>query len=160
MNGFRPAFDVQTAGQDAAPLKPAIDALIHYIPNFGQAAVERGSAATAQLILAFDLCDGFSLSGAKGQQLIGRVELMGVGIHVTGRYSAGHLFGCDHKAAADRIIGLLQDHIALRIRRHEDHTVGMTRQGWAKVKCDVTGRIERKCSKPFRADHLGALHGL
>ncbi len=160
MNGFGSAFYIQTTRQNAAPVEPAIDAIVHHLPDFGQAAVKRGSAAAAQLILAFDLGDGFFLSGAKGQQFIGGVEFMEVGVHVAGRYPTGHVLGCHHKTAADGIIGLLQNHIALCIRRHEDHTIGMTRQGWAEVKHDVTGRIEMQCSKPIRADLFVAPHGL
>ena len=55
MNGFGSAFYIQTTRQNAAAVEPAIDAIVHHLPDFGQAAVKRGSAAAAQLILAFDL---------------------------------------------------------------------------------------------------------
>ena len=47
VNGFGSAFHIQTAGQYAAPLQSTIDAIVHHVPDFGQAAVEHGGAAAA-----------------------------------------------------------------------------------------------------------------
>ena len=63
--------------------------------------------------------------------------------------------GGEDEAAADGIVGFLQDHIALCVGGAQDHAVGVAGQGWAVVEGKVLRRIEGQRGQAGGRDDLG-----
>ena len=144
MDALGPAAHLEAAGQDARPLHPARNAVVHHLPEAGDAGVDFGGGAVAQLVLALHLRD----AQARG---MGHLQHLGCRLEWEGHVGAGAGFGAarlgqlargQHEAAADGVVGFLQDHVALGVGGLQDHAIGVSRQGGAEVELQVLQRVE------------------
>ncbi len=121
------AAHLEAARQDAVGGKAAFDAVVHHLPEPRQALVQFLGGAEMQLVRA--LHRGDRLAGGRGhvQHLGGVLERVGTARGLRGDLLRALDFrlGQD-EAAADGIVGLAQDHVALRVGRHQHHAVGVT----------------------------------
>jgi hypothetical protein len=139
---LRAAADVQPAGQRAGRGEAAVDAGRHHLPDAVEPAVELGRAHPRELVRALQRGDGAALPRAHLQHLGRRAEGVGDGRAGLLVLAVRQFPGREDEAAAHGIVGLLQDHVALRVGGHQDHPVGVTRQRRAVVEDHVGLRVE------------------
>ena len=77
------------------------------------------------------------------------------GTVIIGGFALSVLIGSQNKTAANGIVGLGQDHIALRICRVQDHTVGVTCERWAIIKEQIVFGRKFERWEAFRTDRVG-----
>ena len=139
MDALGPAAHFQAAGQNPCALHPARDAVVHDLPKARNALVDVGLRPKLQLVGQFHLGNRQPRFRGHLHHLVGRFERIG---HISAgfgfRPTRFDLFGgCQNKAAADGVIGFLQDHIALRISSLQNHAIGMAGQGGAVIEHQV-----------------------
>ncbi|EKD60076.1 MAG: hypothetical protein ACD_54C00956G0001, partial [uncultured bacterium] len=65
------------------------------------------------------------------------------------------MFGCgQHKAAADGVVGFLQDHVTLCIGGFQDHAIGVAGQRRAVIKRQIMRGVEMQRRQALGVDGL------
>ena len=128
VNSFGTAFHIQTTWQNTFVFQTVVDAAVHDLPNPAKPTVELAVGDAADFVGALHLGDGFA-GGLRHLKHLGRaLERVGDRRAVICVFPCRQLFFGQNKPAANRVISLADDGIALGVRRMQDHPIGMTGQ--------------------------------
>ena len=154
------AAHLKTTGQDTVIGKSTFDAVVHDLPQARHAAAQVFRSATRDFVRFLHLGDGFAAGFGHFQHFGRAFERIGHRRTIVGVPTGGQFVGCQDEAATDRIVGLLQDHVALLVGRHEDHSVRMARQVRAEVELKILFRMKLQHRHPRRRHRAGLADGL
>jgi hypothetical protein len=132
---------LESAGQDALVLDPALDAVLHHLPDPQQALGDLFVAAPGLLVLAHDLAHGNRMGCAVLEQLFGCCErvLERGGVRLD-RAPGGDAL-VDDETAADGVIDAAADLLSARVERREAQPVRVEGQA-LPLEQQVLGGLE------------------
>ncbi len=153
--GRGPAAHLQPARQDALAGHAGRDALLHDVPDLQQSGPDLGLGAPGLLVLQHQAGDGQAGLPGEAEQFLAGAE--GVAQHGVVGLDPGLADRglVDHEAAADGVVGLLQEHLAGRVVRPQRHAVGVVREGLAAVQDQIGVGVEGDLVAAEHVDPLG-----
>lgn len=161
IEGRRPPFHLEPAGQHPLAATATLDAALHRLPDLAQARLDLGLRAKHLLVGQHQAGDGEAALLAVGQQLGAALERVGNGV---GRIEAGGLLLgvgevalLDDEAATDGVVGLLEQQLFTG-EGAQGHAVGVGGQGLAPVEDDGAAAGELAGLLPRQPQRLAALH--
>ena len=142
VNGRRAASHFQTTGQGSAGVQTALDTGVHHFPQARQSGVQSVLVHMHQLVCALESSNRQPAGAAHLKHLHGVLERVGRGRAGVGTHARRQLGFGQNKAAADRIVGLLQDHLAAQ--RSDSVDLYRRRSNWHHNDCPNVAPFRRK----------------